>query len=391
MCRLRIGWIVLAALVALGAIAVGAGATDITSSVSWNTKTVSQPVNIKSGGVLTIGTGTVTVKDSVHIAVEEGGKLILKPGAKLRFEAGSGITVKNGGTLDCAGTSANRITFEGTQTGSAQLAKTWRGIALNDGATVAGSCIAYATISDAEVGLQVTTTDLLVIEHCAIRSCVGRRGDIPDNKIQKYDVRTGLLIDGGCVFVNHCTVENCTWGIHVVQGLDLQAGKPSSRGVGIAHCTIQNCNQAAPNLTRPGNAVVKMDPPRGIHIFEAKVVVTFCRILANTFGMEVGKSIVTIGWNVIRNSTEYGILFYQCAANKRNDSHVFLRYNTVVPIKPNPSYIPYAIVLLRNSQWTNVSLPIQSDENGKSGSETFWTDTTGNGWAEQPSWERTED
>lgn len=92
----------------------GAVTTDAATEMRW--------VTVHVAGTLpgaTTWPGHRTYRVTGNLTVPEGATLTIGPGAVVKFEAGTGLTVKGGGTLNAVGTRAEPIVFTGVKDDSA--------------------------------------------------------------------------------------------------------------------------------------------------------------------------------------------------------------------------------------------------------------------------------
>lgn len=159
-----------------------------------------------------------------YAGVKSGDKLTIEAGARIHFHDGSGIFVKNGGSIQVNGTPSadpkkleNEVIFEGDrlEPGFAEIPGQWGIIYLAEGST--NNSFEHATIKNSTVGIFVDQQDATTVQinntqiyNASNFGIVARKGKINGETIVINNAGKSSIacILGGTYDFRHCTFAN---------------------------------------------------------------------------------------------------------------------------------------------------------------------------------------
>ncbi len=236
--------------------------------------------------------GTLLHEIAGDVVVPGGVTLTIQPGAVVKFAAGLGLTVQNGGQLSAAGTVAQPIHFTSIQDDSVggdsngdggattPFAGDWRWLYVNGGAmTLDHVTVAYGGSGDTTGMIQVDAYGVATLRNSLLRESLYEGVMQADGTVELSncvligadrmvqtnggflrlvncaidDANTGVLAHGGAVEVTNCILTNCR-GV----GVTYCCGSPEPL---VDHSNLWNCGTRYGGADRTGrNGNLSVDP-----------------------------------------------------------------------------------------------------------------------------------
>jgi hypothetical protein len=276
-----------------------------------------------------------------EVRVKAGCRLTIEKGARIYAHAKAALLVA--GSLQVAGTAAERVVFDGDRLESFydDIPGQWAGIRLLPGST--GNRLRYADIRNAEVGLLADNADQdagdfdLILEHCILRNMYA----------------DGIRSFSADVQAINTLITNC--GVHAVQGL-------GGGTYDFKFCTIANFTPAF-NRTTPSLAFSDRRPLDGGGSLDYRIKVS----LVNSIvwgGRRSGRLteellFLTEAATRLDTALTYNILqteLYRPTLNNTNKFNADPQFNNA-PGQPRPVY-PYDYSIAASSPANDAASPL---------------------------------